>query len=101
MTNNPGIRECTQAHYVIRLFVTGNAPNSRLAKQNLKRLQEKLSKYRFEIDIIDINHDPQAALEEGVYVTPALQILKPDPGQLIFGNLNDHDILQQIFPEEI
>ncbi|MDY6906394.1 MAG: circadian clock KaiB family protein [Thermodesulfobacteriota bacterium] len=67
------------AHYRFRLFVAGDAPNSRLARENLRRLQEQAPDAVFDIQVVDVLDAPEAALKEGVYVTPALQVLEPGP----------------------
>ncbi|MFW6055419.1 MAG: circadian clock KaiB family protein [Thermodesulfobacteriota bacterium] len=86
--------------YVLRLFITGEAPNSFIAKENLRRLQKSLSGCRFEVEIVDVLKTPQVALEHGVYVTPALQIVEPSgPGALIFGNLQNLDSLRALVPD--
>ncbi len=82
--------------YVLRLFVAGNAPNSRMAKANLERFCERLAGADVEIQVIDVLVDPQAAVEQGVFLTPALQILEPRPGRLVYGNLSDDDVLGSV-----
>lgn len=84
----------------VRLFVAGEAPNSRLAKQNLRLLREKMNGCAFEIEVVDVDTDPHAALAHGVFVTPALQILAPPPGAFVFGNLSDHDTLLKLLPRD-
>ncbi len=101
MANSNGNRNCIATRYMVRLFVAGDAPNSRVARENLRRLRERVGECEFDIEIIDVLKNPQAALEHGVYVTPALQIIEPGPGTLVFGNLSDHETLQTLFPEQI
>ncbi|MCF8109729.1 MAG: hypothetical protein K9J81_12145 [Desulfohalobiaceae bacterium] len=86
--------------YLLRLYVTGNASNSLIARQNLHNLQEALPAYRFSVEIVDVLQNPETALEHGVYVTPALQILGPNaPGQLIFGNLSNLEAVMGLFSD--
>lgn len=82
-----------------RLFVAGDAPNSRAARRNLSLWIERLGVGACEVEIVDVSVDPQAALDHGVYVTPALQILEPGPKTVIFGNLSDEESLKTVFPE--
>lgn len=79
---------------VLRLFIAGDAPNSRMAKENLKRFRESLIGFHFEIDVVDVLENPQVMLDYGIYLTPALQIIEPRPGGLIYGNLNDGEALR-------
>ena len=80
-------------HYVLRLFVSGDAPNSRIARDNLKRLQESFSEQVFEVEVVDVVDRPETALECGIFITPALQIVEPPPGGMVYGNLNDTEAL--------
>jgi circadian clock protein KaiB len=75
--------------YVLRLFVAGDEPNSKLAKENVTRLCEGHLKGRHRIEIVDVFKDFQAALQNTVLVTPTLILLAPPPGVTIFGNLSD------------
>ena len=83
--------------YKLRLFVTGNAPNSRIAQQNLRKLCERYPDRVFNILVVDVADNPQAALENNIYLTPALQIIEPEPGTIIFGNLNNKETLESLF----
>jgi len=42
---------------------------------------------------VDVLVDPRAAIEHGVYLTPALQIIEPGPSRFVYGNLSDEDAL--------
>lgn len=86
--------------YVLRLYVAGDAPNSRIARENLRRLQERLSHCAFEIEIVDVLARTDIALARGIFVTPALEVLAPAPGALIYGNLSQSEKLRALFPEE-
>jgi circadian clock protein KaiB len=85
--------------YELRLYVAGNAINSRMALENLKRLLDQAADTAFELEIVDVLQTPQVALEQGVYVTPALQVVNPAPGTLIYGNLNNADLMSTLFGE--
>ena len=85
------------ASYRIRLFISGDAPNSRIAQENLRRMEAQLDGCRFDVEIVDVMIDPQTALAHSVFLTPALQIVDPGPGTIIFGNLSDMNALQSLF----
>ncbi len=95
MTNNSKTKlqgkRCT-----LRLFVAGNSTNSRIARENLERLQMKYPEHQFEIEIVDLNLQPEAALDQGVFISPALQIIEPNSGGIIYGNLSQEDILEKV-----
>ena len=85
-----------QRRLVARLFVAGDAPNSRIARENLRRWCEDLNDCEVRIEEVDVLQDAQTALAEGVFVTPALQVLEPGPGTLIFGNLSNEEVLRSL-----
>ncbi len=84
--------------YKVRLFIAGKSANSKLAQKNLDLLLTKISDCDFEIEIIDVLKDPSIAVQEGIFITPALQIFSANDNSLIFGNLKDIDKLLNLFP---
>ena len=93
-TRPPAIIRC-----VARLFVCGDALNSRKARKNLQRLRETMHHVEFDVEIIDVTEAPQMARDQGIFVNPALQVLEPAPGVLIYGDLSDLQALATIFPK--
>lgn len=85
---NGASRDC-----VVRLYVSGQAPNSRTAIKNLQKMRETLADWELKIEVVDVCETPQVAMEEGIFVTPALQIIKPEPGLLVYGDLSDLPVL--------
>jgi circadian clock protein KaiB len=97
MTVNAHAHADHSRRIVLRLFVTNGAPNSRIARENLERLRAAAPRaYAFEVEEIDVAVNPQAALDHGIFLTPALQILEPSPGGLIYGNLSDETALWKL-----
>ena len=88
-------RETERLRYKLRLFVSGDVPNSRIARENLQR---RLDDAVITVEIVDVMQEPQKALANGIFLTPALQVLGPEPGAVIYGNLNDADTLLALFP---
>jgi len=82
----------------LRLYVAGDEANSCIARDNLKAICATNGHAGHEIEIIDVKQHPERALERGVFVTPALEILSPAPGDLIYGTLSDRDALCAFFP---
>ncbi|MBL7184790.1 MAG: circadian clock protein KaiB [Phycisphaerae bacterium] len=76
--------------YVLRLFVAGDEPNSKKARENLTQLCETHLQGEYEVEIVDVLEDFEAALKSNVLLTPALIVVAPKP-TTIFGNLNDTD----------
>jgi len=75
---------------VLRLFVAGDEPNSKKARENLTQLCETHLQGEYEVEIVDVLEDFEAALKSNVLLTPALIVVAPKP-TTIFGNLDDTD----------
>lgn len=75
--------------YRLRLFVAGDEPNSRRARENLAHICEEHVSEPCELEITDVLEDFEIALELGIYVTPALLIEAAGPRVTVFGNLSD------------
>lgn len=78
----------SQAEFHLRLFVAGNEPNSVMAKRNIIEICAAHTAERFELEIIDVYQDYDAAIKAHILVTPALIVEKPKKIK-IFGNLQD------------
>jgi circadian clock protein KaiB len=76
-------------HYLLRLFVVGDGPNSKLAASNLRSLCREHLDGRCTIETIDVEKDFEAALTNNILVTPALVLVAPLPKVVILGNLSD------------
>ncbi len=75
--------------YAFVLFVAGPGLNTRRAKQNLENLCKTYIKQDYEIKIIDVNDDFQAALDKGIMVTPTLLVFSSEGENMIIGDLSD------------
>jgi circadian clock protein KaiB len=75
----------------LRLFIAGDEPNSKRAKENLAHLCSESLQGNCTIEVIDILKDYHAALTSNIYVTPALKVEPPGPHITIYGNLNDEE----------
>jgi len=93
MTGNNGAKRSVCR---MRLFLAGNSTNSRIARQNLEQLQTRVQGCSFEVEIVDVTEDSRTALENEIYLTPALQILEPGPRTTVFGNLSDSRTLEKL-----
>jgi hypothetical protein len=88
-TYSVGREEQPATTYRLLLFVAGDEPNSRLAKENLAQLRDSIPEDRCAVEIIDVLEDYRPALEHNVLVTPCLLLLGPAPVVRIVGTLND------------
>lgn len=78
-----------RAHYVLRLFMAGDGPNSRQALSNLRRLCEEHLEGRYTIETVDVVQNHGAAVRDNVLITPALILVAPLPRVVVLGNLSD------------
>ncbi len=72
----------------MRLYVAGEAPNSRAALANLRAVLEKYGPEQYDLEIVDCLLEPLRVLRDGILVTPTLQRLAPGPVQTIVGTLS-------------
>lgn len=75
--------------FVFQLFVAGDEPHSKTAKENLRKICESHLEGRCKIQIVDVFASFEIALENGILLTPALVKMSPLPRASIFGNLSD------------
>ena len=78
-----------RGHYLLRLFMAGDGPNSRQALSNLRQLCREHLKGRCTIETVDVVKDFEVAVRENILVTPALILVAPHPRVIILGNLSD------------
>lgn len=74
---------------VLRLYIVGGAPNSKLAVANLEAICAEYLKDGHRLEVVDILENPRRAMAEGVLVTPTLTKLSPLPAAQVVGNLSD------------
>jgi circadian clock protein KaiB len=77
--------------YVLKLYVTGETPNSVRAITNLKKILAEEFKGVYELRIIDVIKNPKLAEEEKILATPMLSRVLPLPIKRIIGDLSDKD----------
>lgn len=97
MASARGCEETSGSAYSLRLYVSGDSPNSRAALRNLQRLKASLEDAELSVEVVDVSEEPQRALESDVFLTPALQVVAPGPERLVFGDLSDLDGLMPLF----
>ena len=79
----------TNASLCLRLYVSGNAPNSRRAIANAKAICMAHFASRHDLQIVDMLEDPHMALADGIIVSPTLLKLSPLPTARVVGDLSD------------
>lgn len=88
-------------HVRLILFVTGSAPRSRRARDNLARALEGLgtTARAREIDLVE---EPGQALRFGIFATPALVHLgDDDSANVLYGDLSEEQRLRRFLADVI
>jgi circadian clock protein KaiB len=78
-----------RAKYILRLYVTGSSARSLQAVTNLKRLCEEHLPDDYELEVIDIYENPQAARDEQIIAAPTLVKQLPRPLRKFVGDLSN------------
>ena len=77
-----------RAKYILRLYVIGSSARSLKAVQNLKKIcEEHLPDY--DLEVIDIYKNPNAAREEQIIAVPTLVKKLPKPLRKFVGDLSN------------
>jgi circadian clock protein KaiB len=77
-----------RAKYILRLYVTGSSARSLKAVYNLKKIcEEHLPDY--DLEVIDIYKNPDAAREEQIIAAPTLVKKLPMPLRKFVGDLSN------------
>ncbi len=85
------LQEAAQRQYLFRLYVAGDSTKSANAIHNLRELCEKHLKNRYQIEVIDINKQPELAMKEQIVAVPTLVKYLPLPLRRMIGDLSKPD----------
>ncbi|MBU4434194.1 MAG: circadian clock KaiB family protein [Alphaproteobacteria bacterium] len=77
--------------HVLRLYVTGSTQRSTQAIANLRRVLESELPDRYDLEVVDMYENPEAASEHQILAAPTLIKLQPEPVQRMIGDLSDTD----------
>lgn len=77
--------------YVFKLYVADGEQNSQLARENLGRICREQLGGKCRIQEVDVLSDFTSALADGIFVTPTLILVSPEPRATIIGNLVDRE----------
>lgn len=73
----------------LKLYVTGQSPNSKQTINNLKTLCETSFPGDYEMTVIDLLEHPRLIAEEKILVTPTLIKEEPHPVRRLVGDFSD------------
>ena len=91
------VSEREEQLYVLRLYVSGVAPCSQRALNNLKHICEKYLAGRYKLEVIDIYQQPQKAVAEQIVAAPTLIKIEPLPVSRMIGTLsNTNTVLHRL-----
>jgi len=74
---------------ILQLYVSGMSPKSIEAIENIKRLCDQHLVGRFELEIIDLYKNPEAASEQQIVFSPSLIKKFPLPKRIMIGTFAD------------
>jgi len=77
----------------LRLYVTGQSPNSIRAIENLRRACEEHVPGRYRIEVVDLLENPRLGAEDQILAVPTVVRKLPVPIRKIVGDLSDTDRL--------
>jgi circadian clock protein KaiB len=77
--------------YILRLYVTGKAPNSLRAIAKIREVCEECLLGRYQLQVVDMYQQPALAGGDHIMVTPTLVRRAPGPLRKLIGNLADRD----------
>jgi circadian clock protein KaiB len=83
------VEEKRNQKYVLRLYVSGITPRSTRAIENIRKLCEENLKGNYELEIIDIYQQPEAAKREQIIAAPTLIKTLPVPLRRFIGDLSN------------
>ena len=78
-----------RATYIFRLYVTGSTGRSLKAVYNLRKICEEHLSDEYELEVIDIYKDPDAAREAQIVAAPTLVKRLPLPIRKFVGDLSN------------
>ncbi len=91
--NRPGLTAPGAVRCRMILFVAGDEPNSRRARENIRAACSEKGSKRYDLQVVDVFDDFQTALDYDIMVTPALVVLDPPPRVTLLGDLSDTEKL--------
>lgn len=78
-----------EGKFILQLFVAGMSVKSMEAIENIKQLCEKHLDGAFDLEIIDLYKNPEAASVNQVVFSPSLVKRLPPPKKTIIGDFSD------------
>lgn len=80
------------ATYSYRIYVVGHRPSSRVAVANLRELCDARVFGDYELEVVDVLHEPERAEVARIMSTPTVLKLAPSPRRRVVGDLSNSDL---------
>ena len=77
-----------ERRYVLRLYIAGPGPYASRARSNLAAVAEAIG-FDYDLEVVDLEAEPERALADHIVVTPTLVKLSPLPRAMVLGDLSD------------
>ena len=81
------LREVGSKKIVLKLFVSGITPKSLEAIEKVRKLCEEHLKGRYELEVIDLYKQPNAAKKDQIFAAPTLVKILPLPVRKVVGDM--------------
>ena len=82
-----------KSNYCLRLYITGNRPQSVQAIRAVKAACEKYLKGDYALEVVDLYQQPEQAKEAQVIAAPTLIKSRPAPIRRLVGDMSKEDRL--------
>jgi len=77
--------------YILQLFISDTSETSVQAEKAVREISEVFLKGKYKIEIVDVQKNPEIALENQILITPTLIEIDPPPPIRIVGSMVDLD----------
>ena len=84
-------KQADQEKYLLKLYITGMTPRSRIAIRNLQKICEEYLQGNFSLEVIDIYQQPALAKDEQILAVPTLIKKLPEPVRRLIGDMSATD----------
>lgn len=83
------VEPSTDGKVMLRLFVAGSTPKSTRAVMNLRVILDEHLPGNYELEVIDLYQQPEAAKKYGLVAAPTALKTAPPPVRRIIGDMSD------------
>jgi circadian clock protein KaiB len=85
------LKKRSEAHYSLRLYITGMTPRSTEAIAAIKSICEEFLQGRYDLEVVDIYQHPEEARSAQIIASPTLLKRLPVPLRRLIGDLSNRE----------